>query len=77
MYREFRPRIEDLKMSGCGGNKVILVTGGGGYIGSHCVLSLLKNGYEVVVIDNFSNCQKGPGRREFNIGLIMSHDRRK
>lgn len=61
MYREFRPRIEDLKMSGFGGNKVILVTGGGGYIGSHCVLSLLKNGYEVVVIDNFSNCQKGPG----------------
>ena len=33
----------------------ILVTGGAGYIGSHTVLSLLEHGYEVVVLDNFSN----------------------
>ena len=33
----------------------ILVTGGAGYIGSHACAELLKNGYEVVVVDNFSN----------------------
>ena len=33
----------------------ILVTGGTGYIGSHTVVELLNNNYEVVVIDNFSN----------------------
>ncbi|MBQ4646311.1 MAG: UDP-glucose 4-epimerase GalE [Candidatus Gastranaerophilales bacterium] len=33
---------------------MILVTGGAGYIGSHCVLSLLENKQEVVVFDNLS-----------------------
>lgn len=33
----------------------VLVTGGAGYIGSHMVLSLLESGYDVVVLDNFSN----------------------
>ena len=33
----------------------ILVTGGAGYIGSHTCLELLKAGFEVVVMDNFSN----------------------
>ena len=33
----------------------ILVTGGTGYIGSHTVVQLLQNGYEVAIIDNFSN----------------------
>lgn len=32
-----------------------LVTGGAGFIGSHCCLDLLLNGYNVVVIDNFIN----------------------
>lgn len=35
--------------------KTVFVTGGAGYIGSHCVLSLLENGYDVVAIDNFAN----------------------
>ncbi|HHX60905.1 MAG TPA: UDP-glucose 4-epimerase GalE [Epulopiscium sp.] len=33
----------------------ILVTGGAGYIGSHTCIELLKEGYEVVVLDNLSN----------------------
>ncbi len=35
--------------------KKILVTGGTGYIGSHTVVELQQNGYEVVIIDNLSN----------------------
>lgn len=37
----------------------ILVTGGGGYIGSHCVVELIEAGYHPVVIDNFSNSVRG------------------
>lgn len=33
----------------------ILVTGGTGFIGSHTVVELLNQNFEVVVIDNFSN----------------------
>ena len=33
----------------------ILVTGGTGYIGSHTCCELLDAGYDIVVIDNFSN----------------------
>lgn len=33
----------------------ILVTGGLGYIGSHTVVELIKNGHYVVIIDNLSN----------------------
>jgi len=33
----------------------ILVTGGAGYIGSHTVIELDKAGFDVVIVDNFSN----------------------
>ena len=33
----------------------ILVAGGAGYIGSHTCVELLKEGYEVVVVDNLYN----------------------
>lgn len=32
----------------------ILVTGGTGYIGSHTIVDLIENGFEVISIDNFS-----------------------
>lgn len=35
--------------------ETILVTGGTGYIGSHTVVELQNNGYNVVIIDNLSN----------------------
>jgi len=35
--------------------KQILVTGGTGFIGSHTVVELQNNGYEVVIVDNLSN----------------------
>ncbi|EHK3731809.1 NAD-dependent epimerase/dehydratase family protein, partial [Escherichia coli] len=33
----------------------VLVTGGAGYIGSHTIIDLLENNYQVVAIDNLSN----------------------
>ncbi len=35
--------------------KKILVTGGAGYIGSHTIVDLIQNGFEVISIDNYSN----------------------
>jgi len=33
---------------------MILITGGAGYIGSNSVIEFLKNGYDVVIVDNLS-----------------------
>ncbi len=33
----------------------VIVTGGGGFIGSHTVVQLLKLGYQVVIVDDLSN----------------------
>ncbi len=41
----------------------ILVAGGAGYIGSHTAKELIKEGFEVVVFDNFST-----GKKEFLVG---------
>ena len=43
--------------------QTVLVTGGCGYIGSHTVLELLNKGYQVVVVDNFSNSNPEALRR--------------
>ena len=41
----------------------ILITGGAGFIGSHTAVDLVQAGYDIVIIDNFSNsdttCLKG------------------
>ena len=33
----------------------ILLPGGAGYIGSHTAVELLKQGKDIVIVDNFSN----------------------
>lgn len=37
------------------GGKTVLVTGGAGYVGSHTVVELLKQNYNVISIDNLVN----------------------
>lgn len=39
----------------------VLVTGGAGFIGSHCVVELIEAGFYPVVVDNFSNAVRGEG----------------
>jgi UDP-glucose 4-epimerase len=36
----------------------VLVTGGGGYIGSHVSVRLLAEGEDVLIVDDFSNCRR-------------------
>ena len=44
----------------------ILITGGAGYIGSHTCIELLSAGYDIVVIDNYSNsCNESLERVRF------------
>jgi UDP-glucose 4-epimerase len=40
-------------------HKQILVTGGTGYIGSHTVVELQRQGFEVVIVDNLCNSHAG------------------
>ena len=39
-------------------SKIILVTGGAGYIGSHAVVELINAGFSPVILDNFNNSNK-------------------
>lgn len=41
----------------------VLVTGGAGYIGSHCCLALHEAGFDVVALDNLSNSSRESLRR--------------
>jgi UDP-glucose 4-epimerase len=49
----------------------ILVTGGAGYIGSHAVLSLLKAGYRVIVLDNLVYGHEELVERVLKVPLIV------
>lgn len=40
--------------------KKVLVTGGCGYIGSHTIVDLLDNGFEVISVDNLINSNEEP-----------------
>ena len=43
--------------------KTILVTGGAGYIGSHTLIELINNNFDVVVVDNLVNSSRESLRR--------------
>lgn len=38
--------------------ETVLLTGGAGYIGAHTYLALVRAGYRVVILDNFSNAKR-------------------
>ena len=46
-------------------SQTILVTGGAGYIGAHCVLALQEAGFKIIVLDNLVY-----GHREFVEGIV-------
>ena len=35
------------------------MTGGGGYVASHCIVDLLKDDFDVIAVDNFINSVPG------------------
>ena len=50
----------------------ILLTGGAGYIGSHTYLALVEAGFEVVILDNFSNAKSDvPNRLQDIAGQMV------
>lgn len=52
----------------------VLVTGGAGYIGSHCVYELIKDGHEVVVFDNLSVGSKSAVHKKAILVVGDIHD---
>jgi UDP-glucuronate decarboxylase len=59
-----------------GDKKRILVTGGSGFVGSHLVDRLMKDGHSVIVVDNFftgrkKNVEQWLGHRNFD---LVQHD---
>jgi UDP-glucose 4-epimerase len=56
-------------------NKKILVTGGAGFIGSHLIDVLIKEGADVVIIDNLSTGKKenlNPGAKFYELNIADS-----
>ncbi|HPN61454.1 MAG TPA: UDP-glucose 4-epimerase GalE, partial [Bacilli bacterium] len=48
----------------------VLIAGGAGYIGSHCVKRMSELGYEVVVVDNLSTGHRASIKSPFYLGDI-------
>lgn len=57
-------------------NKNILVTGGAGYIGTHTIVCLLEEGYDVTVFDNLVNSSE-EGLNRVKLLTCISPDRLK
>ena len=63
-------------------SKTILVTGGCGYIGSHTIVDLIENGYNVISVDDNSRSyasmmdgiHKITGKVVINYNVDMTHD---
>ncbi len=56
--------------------QTILLTGGAGYIGSHTYVALKAAGYDVVILDNFSNARRDvPARLEMITGDVVKWHR--
>ena len=53
-------------------NNKILLTGGAGYIGSHTYVALIEDGFDVVILDDFSNSDLGVPHR---LGQITGQNR--
>ena len=52
----------------------ILITGGAGYIGIHCIISLVKAGYKPIIADNMYNASSGLFQKLLsNIRLHLVH----
>src|SRR5690554_675092 len=66
MMHAEKPKLDDLK------KKVILVTGGAGFIGSHLCRALLNRDAKVINLDNFSN-NYPPVFKKRNIAGLLSH----
>ena len=50
----------------------IVITGGAGFIGSHIAESCVKEGYEVVIVDNLDNYYS-PEFKKKNIGCVLKN----
>ena len=52
--------------------KLVLCTGGMGYIGSHTVIKLLASGFDVLIVDNLINSDKEVLKRLRQLQELMS-----
>ena len=51
-------------------NKVVLITGGTGFIGSHTCLTLLNQNYSIIVLDSNVNSSQIALQKIIEIGLL-------